>query len=240
MTPREVAQTLREISQLLQIKGENAFKVRAYDLGADAFDTLPSDPAAPGGLNELVKKGTLTELGGVGKAISDKVTELVTTGRLRYLDELRKEFPLGALDLMRIPGLGPRKAAMLIKELDVGSLTDLERAVREHRVRGLKGFGERTELQIQQGIEALKATQARRPLYETRRLAEKLLERVRAAPGVTRVEIAGSVRRYKEPNADVDLVAAAAAPAPVMDRFAPTSEAGWGVGPGPPPAPSKR
>ena len=129
MTPRDVAQALREISQLLQIKGENAFKVRAYDLGADAFDTLPSDPAAPGGLNERVKTGTLTEMTGVGKAISDKVTELVTTGRLRYLDELRKEFPLGALDLMRIPGLGPRKAAVLIKELDVGNLTDLERAV---------------------------------------------------------------------------------------------------------------
>src|SRR3954462_13778809 len=84
MTPKDVAQALREISQLLQIKGENAFKVRAYDMGADAFDTLPADPAAPGGLNERVKNGTLTGLGGVGKAISEKVTELVSTGRLRY------------------------------------------------------------------------------------------------------------------------------------------------------------
>src|SRR6266446_5647432 len=171
MTPREVAQTLREISQLLQIKGENAFKVRAYDLGADAFDALPADPAAPGGL-----------------------TELVNTGRLGYLEELRKEFPLGALDLMRIPGLGPRKAAILIRELDVGNLVDLERACREHRVRGLRGFGEKTEQQILQAIDALKATQARQPLYETRRVGEKLLERVRSAPGVTRAEIAGSVR----------------------------------------------
>ncbi len=81
MTPREVAQTLREISQLLQIKGENAFKVRAYDLGADAFDALPGDPAAPGGLYERVKNGTLTELGGIGKAISEKVTELVKRRR---------------------------------------------------------------------------------------------------------------------------------------------------------------
>ena len=78
MTPREVAQTLREISQLLQIKGENAFKVRAYDLGADAFDALPGDPGAPGGLYERVKKGTLTELGGVGKAISEKVADFAT------------------------------------------------------------------------------------------------------------------------------------------------------------------
>src|SRR5213082_1900240 len=136
MTPREVAQTLREISQLLQIKGENAFKVRAYEMGADAFETLPADPAAPGGLNERVKKGTLTELDGIGKAISEKVTELVNTGRLRFLDDLRKEFPLGALDLMRVPGLGPRKAAVLIRELDVANLDDLERVAREGRVRG--------------------------------------------------------------------------------------------------------
>src|SRR5438270_12375063 len=104
MTPREVAQTLREISQLLQIKGENAFKVRAYELGADAFETLPADPAAPGGLNELVKKGKLTEMDGVGKSISEKVTELVNTGRLRLLADLRKDFPLGPNHLMPVQG----------------------------------------------------------------------------------------------------------------------------------------
>jgi len=171
MTPREVAQVLREISQLLQIKGENAFKVRAYEMGADAFETLPNDPAAPGGLNERVKNGTLTELDGIGKAISEKVTELVTTGRLRFLDDLRKEFPLGALDLMRVPGLGPRKAAVLIRELDVGNLDDLERVAREGRVRGLKGFGERTEKLILDGIEQAKARNTRQPLYESRRIA---------------------------------------------------------------------
>src|SRR5438874_4682494 len=108
MTAREVAAALREISQLLQLKGENAFKVRAYDLGADAFETLPPDPAAPGGLYERVKKGTLSELSGVGKAIDQKVTELVQTGHLGYLDKLRAEFPPGALELVQIPGLGPR------------------------------------------------------------------------------------------------------------------------------------
>src|SRR5712692_9183010 len=124
MTGKEVASLLREISQLLQIKGENAFKVRAYDLGADAFDALPGDPAAPGGLYERVQKGTLSELAGVGKAIDQKVTELVRNGSLKYLDDLRREFPHGALDLVQIPGLGPRKAATLIHELDVASLDD--------------------------------------------------------------------------------------------------------------------
>jgi DNA polymerase (family 10) len=220
MTAREVAATLRQISQLLQLKGENAFKVRAYDLAADAFETLPPDPAAPGGLYERVQRGTLSELSGVGKAIDQKVTELVRNGKLEYLEALRKEFPHGALDLVQIPGLGPRKAAMLIKELDVASLDDLEKAAREGRVHGLKGFGEKTEQQILEGIAKVRARQgARKPLWETRPLAEQLLERVRAAPGVVRAEIAGSVRRYAETNGDIDIVAAGGAPEPVMEAF---------------------
>jgi DNA polymerase (family 10) len=220
MTAREVANSLREISQLLQLKGENAFKVRAYDLAADAFDALPSDPTAPGGLLERVRAGTLGEIQGVGKAIDQKVTELVTKGRLEYLENLRREFPHGALDLVRIPGLGPRKAATLIKELDVASLDDLEKACREGRVRGLKGFGEKTEASILEGIAQLKASGGKKPLWETLPFAEKLLACVRAAPGVVRAEIAGSVRRYAELNSDVDIVAAGAPVEPIMDAFA--------------------
>src|SRR5882762_10203716 len=152
MTPREVAAVLREISQLLQLKGENTFKVRAYDLAADAFETLPPDPAAPSGLNELVKSGRLGEIDGVGKAIDQKVTELVSTGKMKYLDDLRREFPHGALDLVQVPGLGPRKALVLIRELDIANLDDLEKAATEGRLRGLKGFGEKTEQAILEGV----------------------------------------------------------------------------------------
>src|SRR6266852_1332930 len=177
MTAKEVAAVLREISQLLQLKGENAFKIRAYDMAADAFEGLPGDPAAPGGLHQRVQNGTLSEISGVGKAIDQKVTELVKTGSLKYLEELRREFPHGALDLVRVPGLGPRKAVVLIRELDVTSLDDLEKAAREGRVRGLKGFGEKTEQAILEGVAKLRQRQAaRRPLWETRPLAEKLLK----------------------------------------------------------------
>ena len=222
MTGREVARILREISQLLQLKGENAFKVRAYDMAADAFEALPADPAAPGGLHERVNQGTLGELSGVGKAIEQKVAELVKTGSLKYLEDLRREFPHGALDLVQIPGLGPRKAVVLIRELDVASLEDLEKAAREGRVRGLKGFGEKTEQAILEGIARLRERQASpKPLWETRPLAEQLLVRVRAAPGVMRAEIAGSVRRYAETNGDIDIVSAVEGSAePVMEAFA--------------------
>jgi DNA polymerase (family 10) len=220
MTGREVAAILREIAQLLELKGENAFKTRAYELGADAFESLPPDPAAPNGLHALVNQGRLSELPSVGKAIDQKVTELVKTGKLQYLEDLRREFPHGALDLVRIPGLGPRKAVILIRELDVTSLDDLEQAAKAGRVRGLKGFGERTEQLILDGIPKVRERQAaRRPLWETRPLAEKLLERVQRAPGVARAEIAGSVRRYAETNADVDLVAATADPEAAMEAF---------------------
>lgn len=219
MTAREVASALREISQLLQLKGENAFKVRAYDMAADAFETLPADPGAPGGLNERVRNGTLGELSGVGKAIDQKVTELVKNGSLKYLEDLRREFPKGALDLVQIPGLGPRKAATLIHELDVANLDDLEAAAKAGRVKGLKGFGEKTEQAILEGIAKVRVRQAaRKPLWETRPLAEQLLLLVRGAPGVTRAEIAGSVRRYAETNGDIDIVAAGS-PEPVMELF---------------------
>src|SRR2546421_10794324 len=168
MTPREVAAVLREISQLLQLKGENAFKVRAYDLGADAFETLPPDPAAPGGLYERAKSGTLCELEGVGKAIEQKVTELVSTGKLDYLEKLRLEFPRGALDLVQIPGLGPRKAATLIHELDVVNLDDLEKAARGGRGSRPKGLGGKSARSTREGRAKLRGRQpARKPLSRT-------------------------------------------------------------------------
>ena len=219
VTGREVASILREISQLLQLKGENAFKVRAYDQGADTFEALPPDPAAPGGLHERVRQRTLGDLPFVGKAIEQKVTELVETGRLEYLEKLRLEFPPGALELTRIPGLGPRKASALIKELDVASLDDLEKAAREGRIKGLKGFGPKSEQQILEGIAQVRAQSGKKPLWDTRPQAEKLLDRVRAVPGVERAEIAGSVRRYAETNSDVDIVACGAPVEPIMEAF---------------------
>ena len=152
MTPQEVAATLREIAQLLLLKGENSFKVRAYETGAEAFEAMPPDPSAAGGLLARIAAGTLGELSGVGKAIDQKVSELVTTGHLGYLEGLRKEFPPGALDLIRVPGLGPKKALRLIEELDVGTLEDLGRVCAEGKVRALKGFGEKSEQQILEGL----------------------------------------------------------------------------------------
>jgi len=222
MTAKEVAALLREIGQLLQLKGENPFKTRAYEQGADAFEAMPADPAAAGGLLERVRQGTLGELAGVGKAIDTKVTELVQTGKLEYLEKLRAEFPGPALELMKVPGLGPKRAAIVLRELRPKTLEDVAEACRAHHVRALKGFGEKMEQQILEGLQEYQARGQRRPITETRPVAAAMLERVRAAPGVVRAEIAGSVRRFAETNADADLVAstgAAGQHGPVMDAF---------------------
>lgn len=234
MTPKEVAAVLREVAQLLLLKGENTFRVRAYETGAEAFEALPPDPHAAGGLLERVRTGTLGELPGVGKGISEKVDELVRTGRIAWLDELWKDLPRGALDLVRVQGVGPKKALRLIRELDVGNLADLERVCTDGSLRALKGFGAKSEAQILEGVRRLQALSGRRPLWQTRPAAEELLARIRAVPGVAEAALAGSVRRFAETNADVDLLVAIApggSADAVMDAFCAGAKTLMGRGP---------
>jgi DNA polymerase (family X) len=211
-----VAKILRDISLLLQLKGENAFKSRAYDIGADRISGLTED------LTPLVNAGRLQELPGIGQALALKITELVTTGKLDYYEKLKAEFPPGLLELLRVPDVGPRKVAQLWSELKVGSVDELELACRQGRVRELKGFGEKSEAKILEGIALFKRVHAtlRRPLGEVLPLARSLLAHVEAAPGVVRASLAGSVRRGNETVGDVDLIASAAEAGPVLDALA--------------------
>ncbi|MCP3101842.1 DNA polymerase/3'-5' exonuclease PolX [Myxococcus sp. K15C18031901] len=210
-----IAQVLRDISLLLQLQGENAFRSRAYDQGADRILGLTQD------LGPLVAEGRLESLPGIGPALAEKITELVTTGRMRYFDELRAKFPPGLLELMRLPDLGPRKVGALWRELGVGSVDALEQACREQRVRQLKGFGEKSEAKILEGIALYRRARGERKLLgDALPVAEALLERVRASPGVVRASLGGSVRRRAETVADVDIIASAADPGPVLDALA--------------------
>ncbi|MCE9666998.1 DNA polymerase/3'-5' exonuclease PolX [Myxococcus stipitatus] len=210
-----IAQVLRDISLLLQLQGENAFRSRAYDQGADRVLGLTQE------LGPLVAEGRLESLPGIGPALAEKITELVTTGRLRYFDELRAKFPPGLLEMMRLPDLGPRKVGALWRELGVGSVDELERACREQRVRQLRGFGEKSEAKILEGITLYRRARGERKLLgDALPVAQALLERVRASPGVVRASLGGSVRRRAETVADVDIIASAADPGPVLDALA--------------------
>ena len=210
MDPLSIARALREVSQYLQLKGEDFYKSRAYDFGADRMAGFSGD------LDALVREDRLTELPNIGPALAEKITELHRTGTLQLLEQLRAEFPPGILELLRLPDLGAKKAAALHKALGVGSIAQLEEACRDQRVRGLKGFGERSEQKILAGIEQYRSAHARRRLGDVLPVAQALLSEVRAAPGVVRAELAGSVRRWCELVSDVDIVASAPEAGPVL------------------------
>src|SRR5262249_41200394 len=134
-----VMRVLREISLLLQLKDENAFKSRAYETAADRISGLTEDLAI------VVEQKRLRELPGIGEALEEKITELVTTGKLAYLETLKSEYPPGLLELVKVPDLGPKKARALWSALGVGDIAQLEAACKDGRVRALKGFGEKSE-----------------------------------------------------------------------------------------------
>ncbi len=212
----EIARALREIGALLELEGENPFKVRAYENGARAVEALQED------VGVVADEGRLTDLPGVGEALAKKIGELHRTGTTELLDRLRARHPPGTLELLQVPDLGPKKAAALQAALGVAGVADLERACVEGRVRGVKGFGEKTEQRILEGIRRMRARAADRRvlLVEALEAGDALLGWLRASPAAARVELAGSARRFKETVGDLDLVACSHDPAALGERLA--------------------
>jgi DNA polymerase (family X) len=209
-----IADALDEIAILLDLLGENPFKIRAYSNAARIVRGLDED------LGALVASGGIRRMKGIGPALAEKISTLVGTGSLPYLDALRGQVPAGLLTWLKIQGLGPKKARAIHVALGISSLEELEDACRHGKLRGLPGFGEASERKILAGMERLRERAGRflQPLVRSE--AERLLEAVRAAPGAIRAEVAGSVRRRCETSKDIDLVVAAEDSAPVMEAFA--------------------
>ncbi len=213
MSNQQLAEIFRRIADLSEIKGENKFKVLAYRKAADSLGNLGQD------INEIHKQGKLTEIDGVGRAIAEKIDELLTTGHLEFLDKLEKEVPPGLADELRVPDLGPRKVAMFWKEMDITSLAQLESAAREGKLRTLPGMGEKSEAKIIAGIEALGRRSNRIPLGRAWPFAQELIEYLKKADGVEAVEVGGSLRRMRSTVGDIDVLAAANDSKAVMDAF---------------------
>ncbi len=209
-----VARALRDTALYLELKGENAFKVRAYNLAADRVLAVGEK------LAEAVREGRLAELPNIGPALAEKIVTLHTSGTLPLLEELRASYPPGILALLELPDLGPRKVAALWTSLGVGSLPALEEALRQGRVRGLKGFGEKSEAKLLAGLEQYRTAHARRRLGDVLPVALSLREELARAQGVVRIEVAGSVRRFCETVSDVDIIASAPEAAPVLEALA--------------------
>jgi DNA polymerase (family 10) len=211
-----VVKALRDLGLYLQLRGENAFKTRAYDLAAERIASLTED------LGALVEQKRLTSLPGIGESIAQKVEDLVLTGKMSALAEEQARWPPRIMDLLLVQDLGPKKARALHEQLGVGSIDELEQACRDGRVRGLKGFGQKTEEKLLAGVALARRTLeagARKRLGDVEGQALELLAWVKQAPGVIRASVAGSVRRRRETVADVDIIASAADPAPVFEHF---------------------
>lgn len=200
--PRDVARVLSEIATLMELRGDDAFRSRAFASAARALEGTDAD------LWALAREERLTSLRGVGPAIASVIAEIVLTGRSTPLEELKAATPLGLFDVMRIPGLGTKRIHALHAQLGIDSLDALEAAARAGRVAGVSGFGAKTEAKILEGIAFARASRRRRRLPEAREAAARLLDSLRAAPGVEEAEIAGAVRRGMEVVDRVDLVAA--------------------------------
>jgi DNA polymerase (family X) len=209
----KVAEVLTEIGVLLELKGENPFKTRAYVNAARALEVL-REP-----IDKVVLENRLGEIKGIGEALQKKICELVTTGRLGYYEDLKASFPPGLFTLMQIPGLGPKKVKALFEKLQISGVEELEKACCEGRVAGLDGFGERTQAKILDGIK-FRASYASRHLLSTALfLADPILDHLRLHPDVIRCSTAGSVRRAKEIIGDVDFLVSSKNPGGVIDYF---------------------
>lgn len=201
MDKHSVAMILKEIGLLLELKGENPFKSRAYYNGARTVEFLEED------LEILVKENKLRDIKGIGQALNEKITELVLTGSLKYYDELKASIPQGLMEMLNIPGLGPKKIKVLHDELAISSIADLEYACKENRLIELKGFGPKSQENILKGIEYLKRFQGQYYYGEAIAAAEEILEELKKSPHLGEISLAGSIRRYKEIVKDIDMVA---------------------------------
>jgi len=213
MTKDEVSAALDEIGTLLALQGENDFRTRAYHNAARTVSQLQGD------IKTLIENGTLKKTRGIGEALLEKITTLVNTGELPYLNHLRSEVPQGLRDMLRIPGLGPKKIMALSTELDITTIEKLKEECESGNVAELKGFGEKTAQKILEGIRFLGTVGNRIRIDLALAVGEALLKSIKAIPEVDAVELCGSLRRRRETAKDIDLVVSSRNAEAVMAAF---------------------
>ncbi len=213
LTNGDLARIFHEIGDMLEVKGELVFKTVAYHRAADTIGRSPVDLVA------AYRSGTPPRIPGVGAAISDKIAELATTGRMAYYERLKTEIPPGLVDLLRIPGLGPKTVRQLHADLGIASMDDLRAAAEGGRLRGLRGMSAKTETLVLEGIARLDADPGRMLLDKAEARVTEVIAAIAHTPGVRRLEPAGSFRRRKESIGDLDILAETDDAATLIGRF---------------------
>jgi DNA polymerase (family 10) len=213
MRNTDIARCLSEIGDILEIRGENVFRIRAYRRAAQAIEGLSET------LDAIHTRGGLLEIPGIGKDLAAKIQECLTGGKIAYLEELRQHIPPGVVQLMRIPGVGPKTAKMLYEQVGVDTVDKLEALAREHKLAGLPGIKAKTEENMLRGIQVWRGGQERMPIGTALPVAEGMVAHLRALPEVRQVAVAGSLRRMRETVKDIDILVVSGGAARVMSAF---------------------
>ncbi|MBA7531357.1 DNA polymerase/3'-5' exonuclease PolX [subsurface metagenome] len=210
----ELSRMFDQIAKMLKIKGENSFKIRAYEKVALVLENLPID------IETIYQQEGLNNIPGVGEGIAKKIEEFLTTGKLEYYEKLKETIPDGVVKLIDIPEVGPKTAKLLYEELSVDNIEKLEKAVKEHQIKDLTGMGEKSETNILRGIELYKRRKERVLLGTALPLAVEIVENLRQLKETSKISFAGSLRRKKETIGDIDILVTSQKPEKIMKTFA--------------------
>lgn len=213
MTNQEVANLLRQIAKILEIKGDSTFRIRAYEEAATRVENL----AEP--IDDIWKRGELTNVPGIGESIAAKIEEYLKTGKSSYLEEISKDIPKGLFEMMEVPGIGPRLAWRLYTEAGIESIEELERALMEHKLQGLRGFGAKMEKKLLDGIQMYRQLSGRIPLYLALPIVHNVITYLKGHAKFVDIAPAGSLRRGRADIGDCDVLVATDDPIPVMEAF---------------------
>lgn len=204
---------LNDIADMLEMKGESAFKVRAYREAARSIESLHEDVTA------LATQGRLTEIRGIGESIAGKITEYVTTGSSTYRDKLAQSLPRGLSDILQIPGIGAKKAKLFYDHLGISTVDELEEAAKSHRLREIPNIREKTEQNVLEGIRRFKQRTSRLLLGIALPAAEEIIRHLKEDPSVERVDVGGSIRRMQETIGDIDILVSSSTPKEAINAF---------------------
>ncbi len=209
----ELAEIFDRIADMLEIKGENPFKVRAYRKVVLTLESLPED------IERIYERGRLKNIPGVGEGSAKKIEELLKTGKLAYYEELKESLPEGLVEMLSVPDVGPKTAQLLYKKLGIESIDEMEKAAKGGKIKGLEGMGEKTEENILRGVELLRRRTGRMLLGTAYQMSQSIIERLTTMDEVELISPAGSLRRMKETVGDIDILITSKKPKPVMDIF---------------------
>ena len=213
MNNREIAEIFHSIADILEIKAENPFRIRAYRRAAQVIEELSQS------IKDIHTNSKLPNIPGIGEGIARKISELIQTEKLAEYEAIKKSVPFGLLEMLNISSVGPKTVALIYKELGITSVEGLEKAAKDHKLAKFPGMGEKKEENIIRGIKILRETRERIPIYEAELIAEDIISHLKEVPAVQNISIAGSLRRRRETIGDIDILVASDKPHQVMNAF---------------------